>query len=290
MAPGWVWIPAPSGNYLSVSALMTARREARRASENPALETLTRMGLIGYGLLHLAVGWLALQIATGRPAAEGDQSGAFKVLASHPLGRFVVWVTAVGLLAMTVWQLLEAAVGHLDEQGKRRVVERVVSVGRTVFYAALAWTAYRVASGAPTSSAGQQQQATAGLLGRPGGSFLIGLIGVFVAAVGLVLVGYGLVKGFERRFPISQISRRVRHAVVATGMVGYVSKGCAYAVAGVLLVVAAATYDPRISTGLDGALRTLAGQSIGRLLLFAVAAGFAIFGVYCFLQSRYRKV
>jgi hypothetical protein len=273
-----------------VSALTTARREARRASNNPALEALTRLGLVGYGLLHLAVGWLALQIATGQPAAEGDQSGAFKVLASHPLGRFVVWITAVGLLAMTVWQLLEAAVGHLDDQGKRRVVERVVSVGRTVVYAALAWTAYQVAAGAPISNAGQQQHATAGLLGKPGGPWLVGLIGVFVTAVGLVLAWYGLAKEFERRFPISQISRQVRRAVLTTGLVGYAGKGAAYAVAGVLLVVAAANYDPRISTGLDGALRTLAGQSVGRVMLFAVAFGFAVFGVYCFLQSRYRKV
>ncbi|MGE5829145.1 MAG: DUF1206 domain-containing protein [Micromonosporaceae bacterium] len=254
------------------------------------METLTRLGLIGYGLLHLAVGWLALQIATGRPAAEGDHSGAFTVLASHPLGRFVVWSIALGLLAMTVWQLLEAAVGHLDEQGPRRVVERLVSVGRTVVYAALAWTAYRVASGRPTSSADQQEHATAGLLGKPGGAFWVGLIGVFVTVVGLVLAGYGLMKEFERRFPISQISARVRRAVAVTGLVGYASKGAVYAVAGVLLVVAAASYDPRISTGLDGALRTLAGQSLGRLLLFTLALGFAIFGVYCFLQSRYRKV
>jgi Domain of Unknown Function (DUF1206) len=169
-------------------------------------------------------------------------------------------------------------------------VERLVSVGRVVFYAALAWTAYRVASGAPTSNAGQQQQATAGLLGRPGGPFLVGLIGVIVTAVGLVLAGYGLLRGFERRFPISQISRRVRRAVAVTGLVGYAGKGAAYAVAGVLFVVAAANYDPRISAGLDGALRTLAGQPLGRVLLFAVTIGFAIFGVYCFLQSRYRKI
>ena len=54
--------------------------------------------------------------------------------------------------------------------------------------------------------------------------------------------------------------------------------------------MAAVTFDPGRSTGLDGALRTLAGQPGGRGLLFIVAAGFAIFGVYCLFQFRYRKV
>ncbi len=59
---------------------------------------------------------------------------------------------------------------------------------------------------------------------------------------------------------------------------------------GVLLVIAAATFDPDRSTGLDGAMRTLAGQPFGFVLLMVAAAGFAVFGVHCFFQSRYRKV
>ena len=84
--------------------------------------------------------------------------------------------------------------------------------------------------------------------------------------------------------------RRTQTAAVATGQVGYVVKGLAYAIVGVLLVVAAATFDPGRSTGLDGALRTLAAQPFGEVALLVVALGFAVFGVFCFFQSRYRKV
>ena len=75
-----------------------------------------------------------------------------------------------------------------------------------------------------------------------------------------------------------------------TGQIGYAVKGAAYAIVGVLLVVAAATYSSHKSTGLDGALRTLAAQPFGVVLLLVVVLGFALFGVYCFFQSRYRKV
>jgi hypothetical protein len=57
-----------------------------------------------------------------------------------------------------------------------------------------------------------------------------------------------------------------------------------------LVVAAAVTYDPAKSRGLDGALKTLAGQRFGVWLLALVAAGIAAFGIYCFSQARYRKV
>ncbi len=63
-----------------------------------------------------------------------------------------------------------------------------------------------------------------------------------------------------------------------------------YAVAGVLVTSAAITFDPARSPGLDGALHTLAQQPLGYGLLLVAALGFAVFGLYCYFQARYRKV
>jgi hypothetical protein len=273
-----------------VSVLTTTRHAARRAGQSSAFEKVIRAGLVGYGILHLAVAWLVAQIAFGRRAVEGDQSGAFRVLAGQPLGRVLVGAIAFGLIAMAVWQLLEAAVGHDDERGARRTAERVVSLGRTVFYTALGWTAYRVVRGAPASNAAQQSQATAGVLGWPGGPWLVATAGLAVVMVGLMITGYGLSKGFDRRLRRSQMRRETRRVAVVAGQIGYTVKGLAYAIVGILLLVAAATFDPKTSTGLDGALRQLAARPFGVLLLLVIALGFAVFGVFCFFQSRYRKV
>jgi len=272
-----------------MSVLTTTRRAARRAGRSDAFEAVIRAALVGYGILHLAVAWLVVRIASGHPA-EGDQSGAFRLLAEKPLGRLLVWAIALGLVAMAAWQLLEAAVGHGNDRGSRRTVERAVSVCRAVFYSALAWTAFAVGRGAPASNARAQAKATAGVLGWSQGPWLVGFVGVVVVMVGLVVAGYGLSKGFERRLMRSRMSGRALHATVVTGQVGYVVKGLAYAIVGVLLVIAAVTFDPAKSTGLDGALRTLAAQPFGVALLGVVALGFAVYGVYCFFQSRYRKV
>jgi Domain of Unknown Function (DUF1206) len=268
----------------------SARRTANRAARSSALEVLTRVGFVGYGLLHLAVAWLAVQIALGHPTGEGDQAGAFRYLADQPFGRFLLVVTVIGLAAMAVWQLLLAAIGHRNERGFSRTAERLASAARTVIYAALAYTAYRVVAGTPTSNAEQTQNATAGTMARPAGLWLVALIGVAVIAVGVGLVIYGARKMFEKRLLLGQMSQAVRRTAVRLGQTGYIAKGVAFGIVGVLLFQAATSHNPAKSRGLDAALRLLVERPYGTFLLILIAIGFAAFGVYCFFQARYRKV
>jgi hypothetical protein len=268
----------------------SARRTANRVSDSKPLEYLTRTGFVGYGIVHLAFAWLALQIALGHPSNEGDQSGAFRQLEQQPFGRVLLMITTIGLVAMAIWQLLETLVGHTDEQGRRRVAERAVSAGRTIVYLFLAWTGFRILTGIQVSSASQQQNATAGLLGSGGGRFLVGFAGLFVIGVGVGMAIYGFKKAFERKLRIGQMRGRTRTVAVRLGQVGYIAKGIAFAVVGLLLGDAAVKHDAAESRGLDGALRVVAHEPFGVFLLILIAFGLAAFGVFCFFQSKYRKV
>jgi hypothetical protein len=73
--------------------------------------------------------------------------------------------------------------------------------------------------------------------------------------------------------------------VKTLGRVGLI----AYGIIGLLLVYSAVTYDPEKATGMDTALKTLAGQPYGTALLLIVAAGLACFGAYCLFDARYRR-
>jgi hypothetical protein len=273
-----------------MTAVNSARRGAVEAANSGVLAGLTRMGFVGYGLLHLAIGWLAVQIALGKAADTGDQSGALRTLAAQPFGRFLLILIVVGLFAMAVWQLLLAAVGHRNKHGKSRTFERLASAGRVVVYTALAVTGIGVVTGAQSSSADQQQQATEGIMAKPAGVWFVGLAGLAVIAVGVGLIYYGAKRLFEEKLLTGQMSYRTRMLARRLGTVGYVAKGIAFGIVGVLLVDAALTNNPAESRGLDAALRSLVQQPYGLFLLLAVGAGFAAFGVYCFIQSRYRRV
>ncbi|MEV1145504.1 DUF1206 domain-containing protein [Micromonospora sp. NPDC049799] len=273
-----------------MSLTRNAEATAARTANSRWLELLARAGFIGYGVVHLLFAWLALQIAFGKPADDGDQSGALRTIAAQPLGKVLVITIAVGLLAMAIWQALEAAVGHRVEQGKERIWERLASVGRTIVYLYFAWTAFKVFKDAGSNSADQQEALTGKAMESAGGRWLVGLAGLVLAAIGVGLVIYGLVKRFEKHLKTGEMDPRTRKVTRRLGIAGYVSKGVAYGISGLLIILAAVNYDPERARGLDAALRTLREQSYGQILLTIVALGIAAFGVFCLLQSRYRKV
>ena len=198
--------PRPRGHGACMTTASTARRGAQRAADSGPLVGLTRMGFVGYGLLHLAIAWLAVQIALGRAANEGDQSGALRTLADQPFGKVLLWLIVVGLCAMAIWQLLLAAIGHRDKQGTSRTWERAASAARAVVYAALAFTAGKVVTGAATSSAGQQKKATAGIMAQPAGPWLVGMAGIIVVAVGVGLIVYGWKRTFLGKLATGRMS------------------------------------------------------------------------------------
>jgi hypothetical protein len=273
-----------------MSATHSATGTAREAAHSRPLEILTRFGLITYGVMHALIGWLALQIAWGGAPQEGDQSGAFQFLAGKPLGKVLLVLVVIGLAAMTIWQALSAAVGHTDEQGRRRVMERVFSGARAIVYGVLAWTAVRVVIGSGQSSAQKQQNATSSLLSSTGGRWLVGLIGLAVLGFGVGMAIYGLMAAFERKLETARMNEGTRHTTRLLGRIGYAAKGVAFAIVGILLLIAAVRREPNRSRGLDAALRTLAAQPFGGWLLTIVALGFVAFAVFCLFQSRYRKV
>jgi hypothetical protein len=268
----------------------TASRAASRAANSPALAALARAGFVGYGIVHLLFAWLALQIAFGKAADEGDQSGALRTLAEQPLGRFLVIAIAVGLLAMAIWQAFEAAIGHREDRGNERVFERLGSVGRTIAYLYFAWTAYQVFNHANSSSADKSRALSEELMASSGGRWVVGLAGFALALLGVGLVVYGVTKRFEKHMLTGQMSLRTRTLSRRLGVAGYSAKGIAYGITGVLVVTAAVTYNPNQARGLDAALHTLRQQSYGAFLLALVALGIAAFGAFCFVQARYRKV
>jgi Domain of Unknown Function (DUF1206) len=265
---------------------------AGRAGDSDALEKLAQVGLVAYGVVHLLVAWLALQLAWGGGGGSADQSGAMATLAAEPFGKPLLWVLAVGLIALALWQLAELVrkvpgLRGSGEQRKKAVTGTVKTVAKTLVYVFLAVTAIRFATGGGTSSSGQQQQTVAGVFGWPGGRFLVGAAALVIIGVGVYHVRKGVTKHFLKEIDTARASAGQRRAIERLGQVGYPAKGVALALVGGLIGWAAITFDPAKASGLDGALRTVLDAPFGKALLTLVAVGIAAFGVFCFFRARY---
>ncbi len=273
-----------------MTAAQNVKSTASRAADSKPLEYLARGGFIGYGIVHLIFAWIAFQVAFGGSNKESDQSGALKTLAGGGLGKTLLVLIVIGMIAMAVWQAFEAAIGESGEQDRMAIAERVVSGVRAILYLSLAWTAIKVIRGSNASMGDNSQSKTSSIMDNTGGRWLIGLVGIVVVGVGVGMAVYGYKKKFTKHLNMGEMTHGTRQPIVRLGMAGYMAKGTAYAIAGVLVVTAAVNYDPEKARGLDAALKTLAGNSWGVWVLALIALGIACFGVYCIAQARYRKV
>jgi hypothetical protein len=265
--------------------------KAEQAGDSATLEGLARVGLIAYGVVHLLIGWLALQLAWGQSTSKSaDPSGALRTLADQPLGKILLWLVAVGLVALGLWQASEAIWGYRNREGAKRVRMQITSWAKAVIYAALGVGAASVALGSGSSSSQSQRQATSGVLAWPGGRVIVVVTGLVIFGVGVAGVVKGVRESFSEEIDTSSMSPVARRGVARLGQVGYIAKGVALGVLGGLLGYAALTFERQNAQGLDRSLQAILAQPFGRFLLTAVALGFMAFGLFAMLQSRYRRM
>ncbi len=258
------------------------KQAARSAGNQEAVTVAARAGYAINGVLHLLIGWIALQVAWGLAtsgSSSADQSGALSTLAANGLGRVILWIGVVGYLGLALWQLAEA----VASQGE--AADRLKSAAKGVVYLFLSWTAFLFARGDSSSSKKQTSDFTASLMSKPFGTALVILVAAVIAGVGV----YHVIKGWKRKF-LSDLVEHPGPAVEALARFGYIAKGVALVLVGALFAFAAVNNDPKQATGLDGALKSLHEAPFGKVLLTLIALGFVAYGIYSFVRARKARV
>lgn len=266
----------------------SAEQTARDVHESRAVEVLARLGLASRGLVWLVLGFLAGSLALGQ-SAQADQGGALRALKDTDFGGPLLAVLGTGFAGYALWLLLSAAVGHRDEDGKDRVLQRLKSLGKGLVYAALSVSTFSFLL-RDGSGGGSAQSRTAEAMSYPGGRLGVGVVGLVVVGIG----GYFVVKGLRRKHAECLEDYRVpaslRRPAILVGAVGYVGRGVTLGLVGAFLVQAAATFDPDDAKGLDAALQTVAAQPYGRVLLGLTVVGVLAYALWSFVEAAYREI
>ncbi|WP_066363231.1 DUF1206 domain-containing protein [Herbidospora mongoliensis] len=257
---------------------------ARRAVQHPLLDKLAKVGFAARGVLYALIGLVALQIAfNGSSSEEADKSSAIHMVAEQPFGSVLLWIMAIGLAGLVVWQIGEAI------WGPPKLRERAESVARAVVYVALVVSivSLLVKGKEAASTDSQSQDVTRALFELPGGQFLVGLFALGLMALGVYWIHEGWTEKFMKDMHVTE--PKARTTVVRLGKAGYIARGVVAIAAGVLVGQAALTYDPDKAAGIDNALKSLSETPMGPWLLGLVAIGLILFAVYCFAESRWHR-
>jgi Domain of Unknown Function (DUF1206) len=244
-------------------------------------------------VLHLLVAFIILRLAFGS-GGNADQSGALGALAKQPGGTLMLWVAAIGLLALGLWRVAEAFLGSKPgersgqgQQGRddSPVWKRAKSAGLAIVNFAIAFSAARFAMGSGQSSGQQNAGLSAQLMQSGWGKAMLIAVGLGIAAIG----GYHVYKGAAKKF-LKDLQVSGGTGITAVGVTGYVAKGLVLVGAGLLVVVGTLTTDPSKAAGLDAAVKALSQAPFGKFLLILAALGLAAFGAYSFVRSRHGRM
>lgn len=268
-------------------AAREAKGKARDVSSSRSFRALVTAGLCVVGCVHILIGVLALQMAwSGSPDKEADQKGALQALSANPVGGVLLWIVAVALCGLVVWKLTQAWWGFGYESKRvARIRRRLGAVGGAGMYLVLAVTAIRYSLGEKTQSGDSAQQTRIGiLLSQPYGQILAVVAAAVVIGYAAILVKRGITGSFTK-----ELDGEPAPAMKRFGQVGFVAKGVAVALMGVLFGWAAVTYDPEKAAGMDDSLRLVNQQSAGPVLLTMIALGLIAYGLYCFSWARHAR-
>lgn len=259
-----------------------AQATARRASNSTLVRSLARGGLVASGIFHLLIGIIAFSVTNGL-RQRVDQSGALSAIAEIPGGVVLLWVAAVALLGLTVWQWTGPMASRHEGVTPNRIRDRFKAAGFLV----VGLTSVVFAVGGSTNTAQATQTISSVLIDLPGGVFILAALGIGVASVGGAFIFRGVSGNF--REDISPPDGAVGVAVVALGIVGHTAKGLALVMVGALFVGGAVYTDANWASGLDGAVRYLANLPTGAWPLFLVAGGFIAHGLYLVARATFMR-
>nr|CEL15483.1 Membrane protein, putative [Kibdelosporangium sp. MJ126-NF4] len=243
--------------------------------------------MVCYGVVHLLVAWLAVQVAFGE-SEQADQKGAVGSLTETSVGPVLLWALGVGLIAYALWQILMIFTGYTwVEKGRQRFLRKFGAGSRAFVAAAIGIYTIELTSGSGSGGSSNQttQEGTAKLMAQPFGQILVGILALVILGVAFVAVRRGVRKLFLEDLDRSQLPKPAE----PLGVAGHTAKGLSYGIIGILVGIAAVNADPGQAQGLDGALKTLQAQTFGSVLLFVVGLGFAAYGLFCFAVAKAHK-
>ncbi len=233
----------------------------------------TRVGFVARGLLYIVIGVLVL--GTGRTE---DLTGALEYVGKGS-GRILLAALALGMATYGLWRFADAAFGieHYGSDGKAMFKRGAAALIGTI-YLYLAYKAGRILLNGSAGSSSTQQQADT-VLDLPGGALVLGLAALVFAVAGAMQLYHAWDCAFMRKLSVSEPLIRW------LGRIGYAARGVIFLAAAFLIGRAALDSDSDEAGGMEQALDLLSGP-----LLYAVAAGLMLFGLFSIIEARFRRI
>ena len=273
-------------------AVVDVSQQAKDVARGPFGEAVARWGLVSKGALYLLVGVIAADVAIGGGERLRDRGGAVSAVADTWYGKVLVVLVAIGLAGYAAWRFAQGVLGRPLEGGKKESWwKRIGYFARSGWYLFLLWVVLSALAGADEESGSREEdRATARVMDWPLGRWIVGAVGLAILGAGVFNYWRGITQSFKKKLKLRKMSELEEKVFTIIGMVGHIARGTVFGLIGFFLMKAAWEYDPEEAVGLDGALSKILQEDYGDTMLGIVSAGLIAYGLYCFVEARYREV
>lgn len=250
-------------------------QRARELGHESHFLTLCRVGFFGRGLLYLLIAVLVL--GTGRTE---DLTGALAYL-NEGSGRLLLLGIGVGMLAYGLWRLADAAFGMENPGGGGKAKRKRAAAGLIgAIYLYLSYKAAAILLAVQSAASSPEQQADT-VLDLPGGQLMLGLAALILLVAGAYQLKTASSCAFLRRLD----SRASAPLVKWLGRSGYAARGVIFLMVGAMIGKAAIGGRSDEAGGMEQALDFLSGP-----ILYAVALGLLLFGIFSVIEAFFRRI
>ena len=128
-------------------------------------------------------------------------------IANQPFGKVLLTLVAIGLGGYSLWRFVRAAIGHGPE-GSDTGFDRVSAFASGIAYGVMCAFAIEILLGAGGSTGGNAKKSTAGVLGWPAGTWIVGIAGVVLIGVALYQGYRGITKKFLDESKVEEMGAR----------------------------------------------------------------------------------
>lgn len=225
---------------------------------------------------------------------KASQSNVFITLKQQPLGQIFLCILVIGLACYALWRWLQVFIEDKSEDDSLfiHIINKLFFFVSGAFYFAAAYAGGKTLLEMQSSSSSQDnsKEVSEYLLQYEWGLMVVAAIGVCILIFAVVQFKHAYTTDFLEKFSLSSLSPRITKCVTVTGRLGYIARGVVYSLVGGFFILAALLSNPSEAGGLQKALETLMKQPFGPYIIAAVGVGFIMFGLYCALEAKYRKV
>lgn len=267
------------------------RRDARRA-----VRIAARGGYVAKGAVYTTVGALAVMTAFGfRGGRIAGTRSAIEFLQSQPFGNAVLLAVAVGLCGFVVWRFVQAVLDAESKGGGAKGLARRFGLAVSgVTYGVLALFACSLllsgVMGTFDTSGGGGSESAATLMRYEFGIWMVGIVGVCFVGAGCYQAYRAFATPFKERWDRARMSSRAVEWSTHVSRFGIAVRAVSFGFIGWFFIQAAVQADPAEARGLAGTLRAFSEEPYGALWLGVVGTGFVCYGLYCFVNARFRRI